>query len=244
MEMRQSAYDGFLKVWGKTPISSSKPRRDRVFQKIPTSHWETFEVQYLDSLRKSDYVLTTKGTKQTADSWISLMVSKAQVESLWPPKALEPLKIVVGSGSPFDEYRIDEYGRHHTVNVIIMNRGKSRIDGIRFYRTYLSKEPVLNSKVCLCGPISLAAGERHPVSLALYNESDEVPFENRRITLSSPSAGMFNTTILLPPSDYLLLLEGTSIDGPTSTTNCRLWVNSGNVLRVEDLNNLSKDLVS
>ncbi len=185
-------------------------------------------------------VLTTRGLKQTGESWISLMVCKAEVESIWAAKALEPLKIVIGQGiAPFDEYRTDEHGRHHTINVIIMNRGSARIDGVKLYRTYVTEEAVLNAKVCLLGPISLAPGEKYPASVALYNESERVLAENRYITLSSPSNGMFNTTILLPAADrYSLFFEATSLDGPTATTNCRLWVDPFNMLRLEDINNL------
>lgn len=196
----------------------------------------------MELLREDPSVIrTTKNHEYSPDAWCALQVSKAQVERLWPPEYRgEPaLKILAESGAPFDEYRLDEYGRHHTVNALLYNGGSSRIDGVKLYRTFAMEGVSQTQKVLLCGPLSLAAKQRHPVSIAGYNEFEIVAQENRRIVLAAPSAG-FNATTMLPPGQYSLILEAELIDGLAFKANCRLWVDVGNVLRLENLENISR----
>ncbi len=234
-KMRQSAADGEFTVWGKAPSSFGGPRQNSVFQKIPETHWLDHAVDYMELLRADPSLMrTSKDHEYSADAWCALQVSKAQVERLWPAEAQgePPLKILIGNGAPYDEYRLDEHGRHHTLNALLYNGGNSRIDGVKLYRTFVPEGASPTQKVLLCGPVSLAPRQRHPVAIAGYNEAETVAKENRRIVLAAPSAG-FNTSTMLAPGRYSVMLEADSIDGLAFKANCRLWVDMGNVLRLE-----------
>jgi hypothetical protein len=231
-ELRQAAYDGRLQVWGKAWTSASA--RDAIFQKIPRQHWEDHSVQYMDMIGTRETVCTSKGSLGGPGCWLSLMVSSNEVKTIWPSKRLDPLKILVCSGEPYDEYVVNEFGRHHFLRAVLVNRGEKRIDGVTLQRIFVTDESILNSNVRLLEPISLAPGQRHLVDIASYNEKMNTPEGKAQIVLTAPSA-FFNTSILLPAGDYSISLEAHSIDGPSCKILCRLWVNSENILRIEDL---------
>jgi len=241
-KLRQAAFDGELTVWGKFPVTPYGPRQHSVFDTIPVAHWRDHAVDYMDLIRFNEpsHVRTTRNHEHSPDAWCALQVSKLQAEALWPPKIGNgiPLKILVGSGAPFDEYRLDEYGRHHTVNALLYNGGSSKIDGVRLFRTYVPEGASGIQRALLCGPISLAAKQRQPISIAGYNESEKILEINRMIVLAAPSAG-FNASTMLAPGRYSLILEADSIDGFAFKANCRLWVDFGNVLRLENLENIA-----
>ena len=78
-ELRQAALDGDVLVWGK--ISSTSPYID-----IPKDYWKKWGIEWFSSLKNESKTENESGL-MGGEIYYDLMVSKAEIEKKWPPKA-------------------------------------------------------------------------------------------------------------------------------------------------------------
>lgn len=82
-KMRELAGDGKFNIWGKEhPM--------KLYELIPSKFWVDHQVDILDLIgRSADHVRTeTVTSRRDEQRYFGLMVSRVQVEKLWPPASL------------------------------------------------------------------------------------------------------------------------------------------------------------
>lgn len=75
VRFRQLAFDGEISVWGKASEGG-------VYEPIPSSHWQEYDVEWFDLLRGTPRTENRFGQRYSA--FFDLMVSKTDFEREWP----------------------------------------------------------------------------------------------------------------------------------------------------------------
>jgi hypothetical protein len=149
----------------------------------------------------------------------------------------QSFQIVSGTGKPFEEIAVNEYGVHRTISLGIKNIGSRKISNCRFYRTYISS---INDKekVLLDGPFSLDPNEIRYLSVAMFNETKDLPHSTHLIGLSMPpaafGAGVMHPR-LIPGRRHIVSFVAESPDSLDEEHHCELWVDENGKLRSEDV---------
>lgn len=79
--IRQRAMDGTLTVWGKEGD-------DQVYKVVPTTYWANRNIDVLKDLMSMDLagmLASLAGDRRPRDEYYDLMLSKEEVEAIWPP---------------------------------------------------------------------------------------------------------------------------------------------------------------
>jgi hypothetical protein len=171
-----------------------------------------------------------------------LMTSRAIVDAI-PTEDLQctndanALRILTGTGERFDKIEVNKYGEHHTIFVSVTNVGSKRISNCKFYRTYIRFTDD-HQKTFLDGPFSLDPGESRDISIAMFNETKELPHADHSIGLSM-SPGALGADIMSPrlPIDrrHVVSFVAESPDSKEAVLHCQLWVDERGKLRLETL---------
>jgi hypothetical protein len=144
------------------------------------------------------------------------------------------LKIIVGNGESFERVVINEHGVHRTLFLGVQNTGASKISNCRFYRTYVSS---LNDgqKTLLEDTFSLDPNEIRYVSVAMFNESKDLPDSTFMIGISMPpSAAGFGVMAprLMRERRHILSFVAESPDTGDAAANCEIWVDENGKIRM------------
>jgi hypothetical protein len=146
-------------------------------------------------------------------------------------------QILSGTGRPFEEVAVNEHGVHRTISLGIKNIGARKISNCKFYRTYVSS---LNDKekVFLDGPFSLDPNEVRYVSVAMFNETKDLPGSNHLIGLSMPP-GAFGAGVMLPRLSpdrrHIVSFVAESPNSLDEELHCELSVDEHGKLRSENV---------
>jgi hypothetical protein len=144
------------------------------------------------------------------------------------------LKIIVGSGEPFERVVVNEHGVHRTLFLGVQNTGGSKVSNCCFYRTYVSS---LNDsqKTLLENAFALDSNEVRSVPVAMFNETKDLPGSTFMIGLSMP-AGALGYGIMAPrlvrERRHILSFVAESPDSADATGNCEIWVDENGKLRI------------
>lgn len=142
-------------------------------------------------------------------------------------------QIQIGSGEPFDHVEVNEYGVHHTISVAVKNVGSGTITNCKFFKTFIA---FVNDKekMLLDGPFSLGQNESRYISIAMFNETKDLPHANHLIGLSMPPAA-FGAGVMMPrlPPDrrHIVSFVLESLNTEIANLHCELWVDENGKLR-------------
>jgi hypothetical protein len=158
-------------------------------------------------------------------------------KEILPTNNSNALCIVTGNGEPFDHVEVNQHGVHHTIAVGIRNVGSRKITNCKFYRTYVGFTGD-SQKTFLEGPFSLDPNETRYLSIAMFNETKDLPHANHLIGLSLPP-GAFGAGIMVPrlPPDrrHVLSFVAESVDAGNAVLHCEVLVSDAGKLRLETL---------
>ena len=240
--VRQLAFDGRLPIWGK------KQGHLSLWEKPVPSFWKNYHIDY-SSFAKGDAAklrVIPSDTGGQTTSLRDLMTSKAAVDTLCrdqsiaselPTNDANSLCIITGTGKPFDHVEANQFGVHHTISVGIKNVGSKKITNCNFYRTYIAFTND-TQKTWLDGPFSLDPNETRYLSIAMFNETKDLPHANHLIGLSLPpsafGAGVMDSR-LPPDKRHVLSFAVESTDTGNDVLHCELWVDETGKLRLESL---------
>jgi hypothetical protein len=119
----------------------------------------------------------------------------------------------------------------------VKNVGAKKITNCRLYRTYLAFTND-SERSLLDGPFSLDANEVRYYSVAMFNETKDLPHATHLISLSIPP-GAFGAGVMVPrlPPDRRHVVSFTvdSSDTADAVLHCELWVDEAGKLRLESL---------
>jgi hypothetical protein len=144
------------------------------------------------------------------------------------------LKIIVGTGEPFERVIVNEYGVHRTLFLGVQNIGAGKISNCCFYRTYISS---LNDreKTCLESAFSLDPSEVRYVSVAMFNETKDLPHATHMIGLSMPPSAIgYGVMVprLVRERRHIVSFLVESPDTADAVANCEIWVNENGRLQI------------
>jgi hypothetical protein len=235
--IRQLAFEERLPIWGK------KPGYLALWERPDANFWQNNRIDYLsftgDDPAKLHAVPNETGGQVT--SLRELMTSRVMVETICeesrelPTNDANSLRIMTGTGEPFDRIQVNQYGVHHTIYVNVTNAGSKRITNCKFYRTYIAFTND-NQKTLLDGPFSLDPGEPRYVSIAMFNETKDLPHADHLIGLSMhPSA--FGAGVMQPrlPIDrrHVVSFVAESPDTKDAALHCELFVDTRGKLKLD-----------
>jgi hypothetical protein len=156
------------------------------------------------------------------------------------PVPIEPedsLQILTGTGKLFENVVVNEYGVLRTISIGVKNIGSKKITNCTFYRTYVSSMND-NEKVLLDGPFSLDPAETRYISIAMFNETKDLPHATHLIGLSLPP-GAFGAGVmqprLFPDRRHVVSFAIESPDASDATLHCELWVDESGKLRIANV---------
>jgi hypothetical protein len=144
------------------------------------------------------------------------------------------LRIIVGTGEPFERVIVNEHGVHRTLFLGIKNIGASKVSNCCFYRTYISS---LNDseKTLLADTFSLDPNEVRYVSVAMFNETKDLPAATHMIGLSIPP-NAFGYGLIAPrlirERRHIISFLAESPDTADAAANCEIWVDEDGKLRI------------
>jgi hypothetical protein len=241
-QVRQLAFDGRLPIWGKTQGYSA------LWEKSPPAFWKDNQIHYL-SFTDGDPEKLCAVPRDTGGQIISLrelMTNRGTIDALcqtpsvavsFPTNDANSLRILTGTEEPFDKIDVNEYGVHHTISIGVTDTGSKKISDCKFYRTYIAFTND-HQKTLLDGPFSLDPNERRYVSIAMFNETKDLPHANHLIGLSMPP-NAFGAGIMQPqlPPDrrHVVSFVAESQNSKDAVLHCELWVDEGGKLRLEPL---------
>lgn len=158
----------------------------------------------------------------------------AQEDTNNQPKTVNSLRIVIGSGEPFERVVVNEYGVHRTLFLGVKNVGASKVSNCCFYRTYVS---TLNDKqkTLLENSFSLDPNEVRYISVAMFNETKDLPHATHMIGLSMPPGALGYGVIvprLMRERRHIVSFSVESPDTSDAEANCEIWVDESGKLRI------------
>jgi hypothetical protein len=238
--VRQLAFDGKLPIWGKAVGYNA------LWEKSDPTFWKTNQLDYLSFTDAEPKKLSAVpyGVGGQIVSLRELMTSRAAVERICadqsiaesiPTNNANALRILTGTGEPFDRVVANQYGVQHTIYAAITNVGSKRISNCNFYRTYVAFTND-SEKTLLDGPFSLDPQERRYVSIALFNETKDLPRANHLIGLSMPPSalGVGIMQPRLPPDRrHVVSFVAESPDCRDAELHCEVVVDDRGKLRLE-----------
>jgi hypothetical protein len=144
------------------------------------------------------------------------------------------LKIIAGSGEPFERVVVNEYGVHRTLSLGVKNVGASNASNCCFYRTYISS---LNDKqkTLLANAFSLDPNEVRYVSIAMFNETKDLPDATHMIGLSMPPSALGYGVMaprLTRERRHIVSFLAESPDTSDAAANYEIWVDENGKLRI------------
>src|SRR6267378_122798 len=144
------------------------------------------------------------------------------------------LGIIVGTGEPFERVIVNEHGVHRTLFLGVTNVGTSKVTNCCFYRTYISS---LNDrqKTLLENAFSLDPNEVRHVSIAMFNETKDLPHANHMIGLSVPPNAVGYGVMaprLMRERRHIVSFSAESPDTSDAAANCEIWVDENGKLRI------------
>jgi hypothetical protein len=190
--------------------------------------------------------LVTDALRHLIPSLRDLMTSRAAVDDICddqfiadilPTNDANSLCIAIGNGEPFDHIDVNQHGVHHTIAVGVRNVGSKKITNCKFYRTYVGFTGD-SGKTLLQGPFSLDPTETRYISIAMFNETKDLPYSNHLIGLSSPpeAFGAGIMAPMLPPNRrHVLSFVAESAEAGNAVLHCEAFVNDAGKLRLETL---------
>lgn len=148
--------------------------------------------------------------------------------------AAHPLKIVVGTGEPFERVIVNEHGVHRTLFLGVKNIGPRKVSNCCFYRTNVSS---LNDKqkTLLETAFSLDANEVRYVPIAMFNETKDLPHATHMIGLSMPPNAIGYGVMaprLTSERRHIVSFLAESSDTSDAVANCEIWVDENGKLRI------------
>jgi hypothetical protein len=157
----------------------------------------------------------------------------AQQDTPEPSARAHALRIVVGAGEPFERVIVNEYGVHRTLFLGVTNVGISRVRNCCLYRTYISS---LNDKhkTLLADSFSLDPHEVRYVSIAMFNETKDIPDATQMIGLSIPPNAIGYGVMaprLIRERRHIVSFLAESPDTADASANCEIWVDDNGKLR-------------
>ncbi len=236
--VRQLAFDGTFPIWGKQQGYTA------LWEKAEPPFWKSNQISY-HSFTDGDPRKLCAVPRDTGGQVISLrelMTSRAAIDAIPTEELLctndaNALRILTGKGEPFDHIEVNKYGEHHTIVVCVTNVGTKRISNCQFYRTHIQFTDD-NQKTLLDGPFSLSPGEQRNISIAMFNETKELPHADHLIGLSMPPSA-FGAGVMLPrlPTDrrHVVSFVAESPGIRDAELHCQLWVDERGKLRLEPL---------
>lgn len=236
--VRQLAFDGKFPIWGKQQGYTA------LWEKAEPSFWQNNQISYFSFTDGGPQKLCAvpRDTGGQVISLRELMTSRAVVDAISTKDLLctndaNSLRILTGTGKPFDTIEVNEYGEHHTICVQVTNVGSKFISNCKFYRTYIRFTDD-KQKTLLDGPFSLEPGERRNISIAMFNETKKLPNADHLIGLSMPPSAL-GAGITQPrlPVDrrHVVSFVAESPDSTDAVLHCQLWVDESGKLRLEPL---------
>ena len=144
------------------------------------------------------------------------------------------LRIIVGTGEPFERLSVNEHGVHRTLFLGVTNVGASKVSNCRFYRTYISS---LNDKqkTLLENAFSLDPNEVRYVSIAMFNETKDLPHATHMIGLSMPPNAIGYGVMaprLMRERRHIVSFLAESPDTSDVASSCEIWVDENGRLRI------------
>lgn len=236
--VRQLAFDGRFPIWGKTQGYTA------LWEKSAPAFWKSHQIDY-HSFTDGEPTKLCAVPRDTGGQVISLrelMTNRATVDAisakeLLPTNDANSLRILTGDGAPFVEIAVNKYGEHRTISVGVTNVGSKRISNCKFYRTYVQFTDD-NQKTMLDGPFSLDPAEIRYISIAMFNETKDLPHADHLIGLSMPpeAAGYGVMAPRLPPDRrHVVSFIAELPDSKDAELHCQLWVDERGKLRLETL---------
>ncbi len=239
-QVKQLAFDDRLPIWGKAQGHLA------MWEKPKPAFWQNYQIDYL-SFTEGDPTklrVVPYNTNGQITSLRDLMTSKFAVEQLCRDQSLaiptndaNSIAIVTGTGKPFDQVEVNQHGVHHTISIGVKNVGSKKETNCSFYRTYLAFTND-SQKTLLDGPFSLDPNKTRYVSIAMFNETKDMPDTDHLIGLSLPPAA-FGAAIMAPrlPADrrHAVSFAVESTDTGNAVLHCELWVDEAGKLRLEPL---------
>jgi hypothetical protein len=239
---RQLAFDGRIPIWGKAQDYTA------LWEKSAPAFWKDNQIHYL-SFTDGDPEKLCAVPRDTGGQIISLrelMTNRGMIDALCqtpsvaaslPTNDANSLRILTGTENPFDKIEVNEYGVHHTISIGVTNTGSKKISNCKFYRTYIAFTND-HQKALLDGPFSLEPNERRYVSIAIFNETKDLPHAYHLIGLSMPP-GTFGAGImqpLLPPDRrHVVSFVAESPDSKDAEFHCELSVDKRGKVYLESL---------
>jgi hypothetical protein len=241
-DVRQFAFDGRFPIWGKAQGHMA------LWEQTPPAFWRHHHLDYL-SITDGDASklrIVPSDTSGQITTLRDLMTSKAAVELLcqdpllagmFPTNDANSLTFLTGRGKRFDHVVANQHGVHHTIFVGVKNVGAKKVTNCNVYRTYLAFTND-SGKSLLDGPFSLDPNEIRYFSVAMFNETKDLPHATHLIGLSIPP-GAFGAGVMVPrlPPDrrHIVTFTVESVDTADAVLHCELWIDEAGKLRLESL---------
>jgi hypothetical protein len=239
-QVKQLAFDDRLPIWGKAQGHLA------MWEKPKPSFWQNYKID-VDSFTGGDPTklrVIPYNTNGQTTSLRDLMTSRAAIEEIcrdpaltFPTNDKNSLCVFTGRGEPFDKIEVNQHGIHRTIYIGVKNIGSKKVSNCNFYRLYLAFTND-SQKTLLDGPFSLDPGETRYVSIAMFNETKDMPNIDHLIGLSLPPAA-FGVGIMVPRlttnGRHVVSFAAESTDTGNAVLHCELWVDEAGKLRIEPL---------
>jgi hypothetical protein len=237
-QVKQLAFDDRLPIWGKAQGHLA------MWEKPKPGFWQNFKIDF-DSFTGGDPTklrVIPLNTSGQITSLRDLMTSKAAIEEICRAPSINlrtndanSLVVFTGKGEPFDRIEVNQHGIHRTISLGAKNVGSKKISNCSFYRIYLASTND-SQKTVLDGPFSLDPNETRYVSIAMFNETKDMPDIDHLIGLSLPPGG-FGAGVMVPRlttnGRHVVSFAVESTDTGSAVLHCELWVDEAGKLRLE-----------
>jgi hypothetical protein len=242
-DIRDHAALGQLKIWGR-PVRNELGRmlgEREALRLVEPSYWTTafFTYNFFDNTA-GDAPHTYLEVGRSGVEYTDLRVNRAEASLIWPPSALNALRLKLGSGEEFETRQSSGlYQTNHTFSVCIENRNATRfLSNCKLSLNIANEKGNGRKDYWLEGPFTLNPTEKKFRSIVSYLEPATISeHAGEFIQLHIPVGAGYGVghgwPWHLPVAGYTFSLHATSLETGPVEVACKIWVDDDQKLHFE-----------